>query len=94
MGCLIYEMHAGHAPFMDEDPMNIYNNILNSKARFPDGFDSKLKSLVKHLLKRDLSKRYGNLVNGANDIKNHRFFSSISFSELLSKSITAPYTPP
>lgn len=92
-GILIYEMHAGHAPFVDDDPMNIYKKIINTKPRYPDGFDSKLKSLVKHLLRRDLSKRYGNLVSGVNDIKEHRFFQSINWQELLAKRITAPYKP-
>lgn len=92
-GILIYEMHAGHAPFVDDDPMNIYKKIINTKPRYPDGFDSKLKSLVKHLLRRDLSKRYGNLVSGVADIKDHRFFQSITYPELLAKRMTAPHVP-
>lgn len=92
-GILIYEMHAGHAPFVDDDPMNIYKKIINTKPRYPEGFDSRLKSLVKHLLRRDLSKRYGNLVGGVNDIKDHRFFNSIAWPELLSKRISAPFVP-
>ena len=93
-GILIYEMHAGHAPFMDDDPMNIYKKIINTKPRYPDGFDSKLKSLVKHLLRRDLSKRFGNLVGGVAEIKEHRFFAKISYPELLAKRTAAPYEPP
>ncbi len=54
--------------------MNIYRKIINTKPRYPEGFDSSVKSIVKHLLRRDLSKRYGNLKNGVEDIKNHRFF--------------------
>ena len=92
-GILIYEMHAGHAPFVDDDPMNIYKKIINTKPRYPDGFDSKLKSLVKHLLRRDLSKRYGNLVGGVSDIKDHRFFASVAYPELLAKRMTAPHMP-
>lgn len=92
-GILIYEMHAGHAPFVDDDPMNIYKKIINTKPRYPDGFDSKLKSLVKHLLRRDLSKRYGNLVSGVSDIKDHRFFQSVTYPELLAKRMTAPHIP-
>ena len=92
-GILIYEMHAGHAPFLDDDPMNIYKKIINTKPKYPEGFDSKLKSLVKHLLRRDLSKRFGNMVGGVNDIKEHRFFESINWNELLAKKIDAPYTP-
>jgi len=59
--------------------MNIYRKIINTKPKYPDGFDGKCKSLVKHLLRRDLSKRFGNLKDGANDLKNHRFFEDINF---------------
>ena len=92
-GILVYEMHAGHAPFVDEDPMNIYKKIINTKPKYPDGFDKDLKSLVKHLLRRDLSKRFGNLVDGVSDIKGHRFFASLDWSALLQKRIDAPYVP-
>lgn len=92
-GILVYEMHAGHAPFVDDDPMQVYKKIINTKPRYPDGFDSKLKSLVKHLLRRDLSKRFGNLVGGLGDIKNHRFFDKIDWNLLLNKQIEVPYKP-
>jgi len=51
------------------------------------------KSLVKHLLVADLSKRYGNLKNGANDIKTHRWFNVIDWNELVSKKLPSPYKP-
>lgn len=54
-------MHSGIDPFNDEDPMGIYKNILRGKISFPSSFDKDAKSLVKHLLVADLSKRYGNL---------------------------------
>jgi hypothetical protein len=73
--------------------MNIYRKIINTKPRYPDGFDSKLKSLVKHLLRRDLSKRFGNLKDGAADIKNHRFFEDINFNDLLGCKLKPPYQP-
>jgi len=92
-GILIYEMHAGFAPFTDDDPLQIYKKIINTKPKYPDGFDKELKSLVKHLLRRDLSKRYGNLVNGIADIKTHRFFISVDWNALLSKKIDAPWVP-
>ncbi len=74
--------------------MNIYRKIINTKPRYPDGFDSKLKSLIKHLLRRDLSKRFGNLKDGAEDIKTHRFFEEINFDDLLDRKLKPPYTPP
>ena len=73
--------------------MNIYRKIINTKPRYPDGFDSRLKSLTKHLLRRDLSKRFGNLKDGAADIKNHRFFEDINFDDLLKKKLSPPYIP-
>jgi hypothetical protein len=57
-------MIAGIDPFSDDDPLIIYQNILKGRLHFPKGFDSDAKSLVKHLLVSDLSKRYGNLKNG------------------------------
>lgn len=73
--------------------MDIYRKIINTKPKYPDGFDSNLKSLTKHLLRRDLSKRYGNLKDGAKDIKDHRFFAELSFDDLLQKKLKAPYSP-
>jgi serine/threonine protein kinase len=86
-------MIAGIDPFADDDPMTIYQNILKGKLHFPKGFDSDAKSLVRHLLTSDLSKRYGNLKNGVNDIKQHRYLSTINFSNLLIKKISPPYRP-
>jgi hypothetical protein len=73
--------------------MNIYRKIINTKPRYPDGFDKRLQSLTKHLLRRDLSKRFGNLKDGAEDIKTHRFFEDINFDDLLSKKLVAPFIP-
>lgn len=54
---------------------------------------SNAKSLVKHLLDADLTKRYGNLKNGVADIKNHRFFKNLSWESLLNMQLPAPYVP-
>lgn len=93
-------MLAGIDPFNDCDAMSVYHNILKGKLRFPKDFNQDAKSLIKHLLVADLSKRYGNLKNGkiwynigVNDIKSHRFMSVISFNNILNKKVTAPYIP-
>lgn len=93
LGILIYEMNAGIDPFTDDDPMIIYQKILKGKVKFPRNFDKNAKSLVKHLLVADLSKRYGNLKNGANDIKNHRWFGNMDWNALEAKKLPAPYKP-
>ena len=93
LGIIIYEMLAGIDPFSDEDPMSIYQKILKGKIKFPRHFDRNAKSLVKHLLVADLSKRYGNLRGGVGDIKNHRWFNGLDWVRLLTKQLPATYRP-
>ena len=92
-GILLYEMIAGIDPFSDDDPMMVYQKILKGKIKFPSGFDSNAKSLVKHLLESDLTKRYGNLKGGVKDIKGHRFFKELNWEKLINMELTPPYIP-
>lgn len=80
-------------PFTDEDPMLIYENILIGRVKYPRNFDKSTKSIIKHLLTADLSRRYGTLNNGVNDVKNHRWFNIIDWNMLRDKEIPGPYIP-
>ena len=93
LGVLLYEMLTGVDPFNADDPMGIYENILKRALHFPRRFDKDAKSLVKHLLEPDLSKRFGNLKNGALDVKNHRFFDIINWKLIHQKGVLPPYKP-
>lgn len=61
----MYELAVGIPPFSEENPLDIYQNILNSNPRFPSKFSSKAKSLIKHLLSKKVEKRFGNLKRGS-----------------------------
>ena len=74
LGVLIYEMHYGIDPFTADDPLQIYQNILDCKLKFSKAFDRNCKSIVTKLIEVDLTKRYGNLNNGINDLKTHQFY--------------------
>jgi len=93
LGILIYEMIVGYPPFVDEDPMGIYQKILSGKIVFPKLFDKNAKSLVKHLLTAELSKRFGNLKRGVEDIKEHKWFKDCPWDQLVKFEIKAPFTP-
>jgi len=93
LGILMYEMIVGYPPFVDEDPMGIYQKILSGKIVFPKLFDKNAKSLVKKLLTAELSKRYGNLKNGVDDIKSHKWFKDVPWDKLLAKELPAPFKP-
>jgi serine/threonine protein kinase len=41
LGILIYEMVVGYPPFVDEDPMGIYQKILSGTVLFQHEFSSK-----------------------------------------------------
>lgn len=95
LGIFIYETMVGYPPFtFDEDPMHLYQKILSGKISFPRMFDKDAKALVKKLLTADLGKRYGNLRNGADDIKQHNWFRALIWDDLLEKRYPAPFKPP
>ena len=86
-------MLAGHPPFYDEDHFKLYEKILQCKLRFPPHFDPNAKDLVKRLLTTDLSKRFGNLKDGVQDIKRHKWFAGLDWDKLKSLEVPAPYIP-
>eukprot|EP00606_Chrysophyceae_sp_TOSAG23-5_P001411 GSChrysophyteH2.ASY1.ANO1.194.1 assembled CDS len=77
LGILLYEMMAGQPPFVDDDPMGIYQQILAGKVTFPRHFDRNAKSLIKKLL----------------DIKKHKWFQGFEWEALVKKELSAPIVP-
>ena len=94
MGILLYEMLVGIDPFSDDDPMMIYQKIIKGKIRFPNTIDKNAKSLIKHLLIADTTKRFGCLKNGVKDIVNHRFFNGFDWRSFVFIKMDPPYIPP
>jgi protein kinase X len=94
LGIFIYELMVGRCPFMHEDPYEIFKMVVSQKIRFPRSFDSAAKSIIRHLTDADLSRRYGNLRHGSEDIKNHRFFQEVDFYKIISQQVNPTYKPP
>lgn len=74
--------------------MKIYENILKGQLNFPPYVLPDAQQLLSGLITADLTKRLGNLHGGAQDVKNHPWFSEVEWERLLSKDIDAPYVPP
>jgi CRP-like cAMP-binding protein/serine/threonine protein kinase len=92
-GILIYECMVGHAPFEAEDPMEIYNNILNESPTFPYFFPVIARDIIEACLDRNPVTRLGSLGLGSLDIVEHDFFGDLSFAELERRTIPAPIVP-
>jgi serine/threonine protein kinase len=93
LGILVYEMLSGYPPFYDENPFGIYQKILANKLEFPRHFEMHARDLVRKLLFADRTKRIGNLKNGAEDIKKHKWFRGLNWAALYNKQIPAPIVP-
>ncbi|XP_075159503.1 protein kinase, cAMP-dependent, catalytic subunit 3 [Haematobia irritans] len=93
LGILIYEMLVGYPPFYDENPFGIYEKILSGKIEWPRHIDPSAKDLVKKLLTNDRTKRLGNMKNGADDVKRHRWFKELNWDDVYNKKLKAPIIP-
>ena len=93
MGILLYEMLIGIDPFSDDDPMAIYQKIVKGKIHFPKDIDKNAKSLIKHLLNGDTTKRFGCLKNGVKDIATHRFFDKFNWRNFVYRKMAPPFIP-
>jgi protein kinase A len=93
MGILLYEMLVGIDPFSDDDPMAIYQKIVKGKIHFPKDIDKDAKSLIKHLLNGDTTKRFGCLKNGVKDIATHRFFDKFNWRNFVYRKMAPPFIP-
>ncbi|KAL3816291.1 hypothetical protein ACHAXA_008099 [Cyclostephanos tholiformis] len=93
LGILIYEMLVGDPPFLDADPIQLYQQVLQCKLQFTQSYDKNAKSLTKKLLTPDLTKRYGCLKRGAMDIKTSVWFDEMNWEALLKRKLHAPIKP-
>lgn len=95
LGILIYEMLCGYTPFWDNgSPMKIYENILRGKVKYPAYVHPDAQDLLERLITPDLTKRLGNLFGGPQDVKEHPWFSEVTWDRLSKTDIDPPYTPP
>ncbi|RNA08044.1 cAMP-dependent kinase catalytic subunit alpha, partial [Brachionus plicatilis] len=80
-------------PFFADQPIQIYEKIVSGKVRFPSHFSPDLVDLIVNLLQLDLTRRFGSLKNGVNDVKNHRWFQEIKWKDIFDRKVAAPLIP-
>ena len=58
-----------------------YQKILDGTVNYPADMNADAMDLVSKLLQKDISRRFGNMVNGTKDIKDHPFYSDINWDQ-------------
>jgi serine/threonine protein kinase len=93
-GCFLYELLVGITPFFENDPILIFKRAIKGDIKFPSNFPPAAKSIIKHLLEKDVSKRYGCLSKGVADVKGHRFYKDVDWNGISRQRGKPPYIPP
>jgi len=91
LGILVFEMFTGNPPFCDENPMRIYQKILDASIVYPKEMPRKAQSFISKLLTSNLSQRLG--TKDPWDVMVDPFFAGISWQQILHKKVRAPYIP-
>lgn len=93
LGVLIFEMLAGYPPFYDDNPLGIYQKILDGYYEFPPYIESKARDLIKAFLTADKTIRLGCNKKGPDDVKAHKWFKGVDWDIVASREIPPPWIP-
>jgi len=91
LGCILFEMITGEAPFGDSDTLSkfeIFTNITERTVRFPLLMNISLKTLLKGLLEKDANARFR-----WKDVQLSPWLSSIQWNDVDSKRLLPPWIP-
>lgn len=94
-GILIFEMSCGYSPFSigHPDQMQLLERICIGKFKIPGSFGKDLKHLIENVVQIDLTRRFGNLKNGPEDIKKHPWFNEINWIHMYNQEIKPLFVP-
>lgn len=93
LGILLYEMLIGCTPFVDTDPIKIYQKINKNKIIFPKLMPKNAKDIIKRFLTSDVNRRLGCTKIGVGEIIDHPFFEGFDWKGLLYRKIEPPFIP-
>lgn len=92
-GVLIYEFVVGESPFADMNENKMYQRICRGNYAFPSFVDKLTQSIIDGLLQTDPSKRLGCTAAGAEEIKEHPWFTGIDWNKVYNWKYQSPLLP-
>ncbi len=93
LGCVMYEMLVGQAPFKIPKGSYLSVDLYKKKVNMPDFISAEAKDLIKQLLVPNPKKRLGYGADGAKKIKEHAFFKDIDWDDAWNQKLTPPFVP-
>ncbi|RMJ27377.1 hypothetical protein PHISP_01757 [Aspergillus sp. HF37] len=93
LGILIYEFLVGQPPFWDQNPMRLYEQIVEGHVRFPQNMSHAAQNVISLLCKTNPTERLGYISGGSARVKAHPFFGDIDWDDLLYHRKKGPIIP-
>ena len=85
LGVFLYEMLVGIPPYYDNDRDVLFYNIINEDLEIPSYVSREARDLIVRLMDRNPITRLG--TNGAQEIKQHKWFKMIKWNDVISKKL-------
>lgn len=89
LGVLLYEFLVGVPAYYSDNLEKLYENIQSGPIQFPRGMSPEARDLISKLMIRNPMTRLG--FNGAQEIKEHPFFSGIVWSNFSKRQADGNY---
>ena len=92
LGAFLFELLTGFPPFYVSNRDELFHHIRFTSPNYPVYLSTPARSLLQGLLEKQPERRLGT-ISGAAEIKNHPWFSSINWTDLVQKKIASPFKP-
>jgi serine/threonine protein kinase len=93
LGCVMYEMLVGKAPFRIPKGSYLSADLYKKKITIPEFITDEAKDLISNLLIPNPKKRLGYGPDGAKKIKEHPYFEGINWDDAWNKKLEPPFVP-
>ncbi|CAG5099214.1 Oidioi.mRNA.OKI2018_I69.XSR.g16350.t1.cds [Oikopleura dioica] len=90
-GVLLYEMLSGVPPFEADNEDDLFECILHDEVLFPVWLTTEAVQILNQLMTKNPHARLG--TRGEDEIRNHKFFSSINWAKLEAREIRPSFVP-
>lgn len=94
LGALLFDMVTGSPPFVGSNRKKTMEKITKAQVRFPPFLTMEVKDIIRKLLCRTVSKRFGSVEKGGSEaIRKHLWFRKVDWEAVKERTDKPPYIP-